>query len=153
MKRIAVLREQLTPERLNLLKQIRHKLLPALRQQADCYRNRIVPGLASRGVHLRRWHDLTPAQQEEAGRYFDEQVSPAVTPLVIDSSHPFPFVSNLSTSLAFSIVDPGTGESMYARVKVPSPLRKWVELNADVPPGQKVLTPLYEVLRGNVQKL
>ena len=50
MKRIAVLREQLTPERLKLLKQIRAKLLPALRQQAECYRDSIVPGLASHGV-------------------------------------------------------------------------------------------------------
>src|SRR4029453_11365321 len=107
------------------------------------YRNSIVPGLASRGVHLRRWDDLTPAQQEEAGRYFDDQVWAALTPLVIAPSHPFPFISNLSTSLAFSLFDPATSESMYARVKVPSVLKRWVSLQADVPAGQKVMTPWY----------
>src|SRR5215813_11041162 len=52
MKRIAVLREHLTPERLELLKQIREKLLPALQRQTDCYKGSILPELASRGVHL-----------------------------------------------------------------------------------------------------
>src|SRR5215467_12095332 len=50
MKRIAALREKITPERSELLKKIREKLLPALRQQADCFRKDIVPGLAAHGI-------------------------------------------------------------------------------------------------------
>ena len=101
MKRIAVLRETLTPERLKLLEQIRAKLLPMLHQQAECFRGSIVPTLANHGVHLRRWDDLTPAQKLEASQYFDVHISAALTPLVIDPAHPFPFLSNLSTSLVF----------------------------------------------------
>src|SRR5215468_2508651 len=66
MKRIAVLRETLTPERTELLRQIRDKLLPSIHQQAECFRTRIVPVLAEHGIFLRRWEELTPAQQAEA---------------------------------------------------------------------------------------
>jgi polyphosphate kinase len=51
MKRIAVLRERLTSERLNLLEQIREKLAPMLRRQAECFRGSIVPALANHGIH------------------------------------------------------------------------------------------------------
>ena len=61
-----------------------------LKRQAECYREVIVPGLAEHGVFLRNWSELSPGQQEEAGRYFDSNLSPALTPLVIDPVHPFP---------------------------------------------------------------
>src|SRR6185295_16861894 len=64
MKRIAVLREKMNPERIELLQRIREKLLPSLRRQADCFRNSIVPGLARHGIVFARWDDLTEAQQE-----------------------------------------------------------------------------------------
>ena len=153
MKRIAVLRETLTPERLRLLEQLREKLLPMLHRQAECFRGSIVPALADHGIHLRRWDDLTAGQQLEAGAYFDAQISPALTPLVIDPIHPFPFLSNLSTSLVFLLHDPQRAERMYARIKVPAVLRQWLPLQADVAPGQTLLVPLYEVIRGNGHKL
>ena len=150
MKRIAVLREALTAERLELLARLREKLLPSLERQAECFRKHIVPGLAERGIVLTRWHDLTDGQKEEASAYFDEQVSPAVTPLVIDPAHSFPFLSNLSTSLVFSIRDPEQCVSSYARVKVPGVLQHWVQLKSD---QGKVLVPLYEIMRGNLDRL
>src|SRR5262245_16885922 len=153
MKRIAVLRETLTPERLKLLEQLREKLLPMLRQQAECFRDSIVPALAQHGIHLRCWDDLTASQKLEANSYFDDHISPALTPLVIDPVHPFPFLSNLSTSLAFLLHDPDRAEHMYARIKVPAVLRQWLRLQADVAPGQTLLVPLYDVIRGNVHKL
>jgi hypothetical protein len=55
--------------------------------------------------------------------YFDDSISPALTPLVIELGQSFPFLSNLSTSLIFSLYDPTRQESMYARVKVPSNLK------------------------------
>ena len=73
--------------------------------------------------------------------------------MVFDPAHPFPFLSNLSTSLAFSLHDPAKESTSYARVKVPGVLKQWVSLEADAPAGQKVFVPLYEVIRGNVHKL
>ena len=83
----------------------------------------IVPGLAAHGIFLRRWDDLTDAQKEEAAQYFERDISPALTPLVINPEHPFPFLSNLSTSLTFRLHDPERGDQMVARIKIPGSLR------------------------------
>ena len=64
--------------------------------------------------------ELSPAQRQELNDYFDTQVSPALTPLIIHPSQPFPFFSNLSLSLAFLLHDERGGESVDARVKVPA---------------------------------
>ncbi len=91
MKREAVLRHGVTAAQRSLLQQVREKLLHQLKCQAECYRKIIIPGLAAHGIFLRYWGELTPGQQDEAGRYFDSNLSPALTPLVIDPVHPFPF--------------------------------------------------------------
>ena len=153
MKRVSVLRQAAAEPQRALLQQVREKLLLMLCNQADCYRKIVVPGLAKHGVLLRRWNELTARQQEEASDYFDSYVSAALTPLVIDPEHPFPFLSNLSTSLTFRLQDPEGGEPMYARVKIPGVLKNWVPLGADLDADQKLLVPLYEVVRGNIHKL
>src|SRR5271167_232410 len=153
MKRVAVLRQGNTEIRSVLLHRLRDKLISQLRRQAECYRQNIIPGLAKHGVALRRWDELTPGQQEEASDHFESNLSPALTPLVIDPEHPFPFLSNLSTSLTFRLREPGRSESMYARVKVPGGLKHWVSLNTDIAPGQKLFVQLCEIIRGNLDKL
>ena len=153
MKRVSVLRQGDTDVQCALLQRLREKLIVQLQRQAECYRHKIIPGLARHGINLRRWDELTPGQQEEASVHFEANVSPALTPLVIDPEHPFPFLSNLSTSLTFRLSDPARGESMYARVKVPGGLKQWVGLNTDVAPGKKLFVQLSEIIRGNLDKL
>jgi polyphosphate kinase len=153
MKRQAVIRLGVSEAQHALAKQVRERLLPLLERQAECYRKIIVPRLAEHGIFLRYWSELTPNQQEEASKFFDSQVSPALTPLVIDPVHPFPFLSNLSTSLVFRLHDVVKGESMLARVKIPGVLKSWIPLQADLEAGQKLLVPLSEVIRGNLHKL
>src|SRR5271157_3564932 len=139
MKRVAVLRQGNTEVRCALLQRLRDKLILQLHQQAECYRRNIIPGLAKHGIALRRWDELTPGQQEEASDHFESNLSPALTPLVIDPEHPFPFLSNLSTSLTFRLHEPGRSESIYARVKVPGGLKHWVSLNRDIAPWSKAV--------------
>ena len=153
MKRQAVIRHGTSDAQRALAKQVRERLLPLLERQAECYRKVIVRRLAEHGIFLRYWSELTPSQQEEASKFFDSQVSPALTPLVIDPVHPFPFLSNLSTSLVFRLHDVVKGESMLARVKIPGALKSWISLEADLEAGQKLLVPLSEVIRGNLHKL
>jgi polyphosphate kinase len=153
MKRATVLRTGVTDAQRALLQQVRDKIQIQLNRQADCYHQIIVPGLADHGVFLRGWDDLTPAQRNDAGKYFDSELSPALTPLVIDPVHPFPFLSNLSTSLVFRLRDVVRDETMFARVKIPGVLKQWIYLESDLEPGRKLLIPLYEVIRGNLHKL
>jgi polyphosphate kinase len=153
MKRIAVLRKVSTQEGVGLLGRVRERILNSVHVQAGCFRNTIVPELARHGVHLLKWDELTIAQQAEVSAYFDSQISPALTPLVFDPAHPFPFISNLSTSLAFMLEDQNRVTISYARVKVPSVLKQWIAIEADAPDGHRIFAPLYEVIRGNVHKL
>ena len=153
MKRVAILRGRSNAERAKLLGRVRERILDSLRRQARCFREQIVPELSRHGIHLLKWEDLSPAQKDEAGRYFDAEISPALTPLVFDPVHAFPFLSNLSTSLAFLLFDPREEETSYARVKVPSALKQWVPVEEGVAAGELVLVPLYEVIRGNIHKL
>ena len=152
MKRMSVLRYEESGEGRGLVRRIREKLIPMLRRQAECYRGTIVPQLAQHGIALRRWDELTAGQREEAADYFDVSLSPALTPLVIDPVHPFPFLSNLSTSLTFLLRETGRSESIYARVKVPNVLKQWVALQTDLNPGQKLFVPVHEVIRGNAHR-
>jgi polyphosphate kinase len=96
---------------------------------------------------------MNPIFQEHRSRYFDDEISPALTPLVFNPAHAFPFLSNLSISLAFLLHDPQKETSSYARVKIPAILKQWIPVETDVPAGQNVFVPLYDVIRGNIHKL
>jgi polyphosphate kinase len=131
---------------------LREALLPMLLAQADCF-DRLRPELAARGVRLASWDELTEEQRAEASAHFDSHVSPALTPLSLDPSHPFPFLSNLSTSWGFELRDPATAESVDVRVKVPSNLPQWLALRRGVPEGVRLFVGLHEVVRHNAHKL
>jgi polyphosphate kinase len=153
MKRVGVLRAGQTAAQFAHFVQLRQKLLSMLQRQADCYRHALIPDLALHGIQVCNWEDLTDTQREEASDYFDEDISPALTPLVINPERPFPFLSNLSTSFTFRLYDPARAEQMMARVKIPGSLKQWVQLSAGVDPGTRVLLPLHELIRGNLCKL
>jgi polyphosphate kinase len=153
MKRVARIREGQSLDQRAAFRILREKLLPTLNAQAECYRQTLIPALAKHGVYLRQWEDLTQPQRQQANAYFDENVSAALTPLVINPEHPFPFLSNLSTSLTFRLHDPEAGETMVARLKVPTGITQWVRLTSEVGPKEYLMVPLYEIIRGNVEKL
>ncbi len=153
MKRMSALRSGESCEARDLVRRLRDKLIPMLHSQAKCYRATIVTELSTHGVFLRNWDELTKSQQEEGSRFFESNLSPALTPLVIDLAHPFPFLSNLSTSLIFRLHDPHQNETIQARIKVPAVLGQWVTLGAGTSAGQRVLVPLHEVIRGNASRL
>ncbi|NOT28529.1 MAG: polyphosphate kinase 1 [Acidobacteria bacterium] len=153
MKRMAVLRENQGGHRTQLLEQMRKVLEPMLHQQSEYFTGELVPALSRRGIHLKRWDELTDSQRREAGVLFDTQVSAALTPIVIHPTQPFPFFSNLSLSVAFVLHDDSAGHTVDARVKVPAELRQWVRLSADVAAGEQLYTPLHELVRENAYKL
>ena len=63
---------------------------PALRRAR---RARSCPALAERGVRLARPDDLEPVPRAALARYFRDEVLPALTPLAIDASRPFPMLA------------------------------------------------------------
>ncbi|AFY67819.1 polyphosphate kinase 1 [Geitlerinema sp. PCC 7407] len=107
-------------------------LRPMVTQQHRHFEQALRLQLASKGIHLLEYVDLNQEQRVYLQKYFEEQIFPVLTPLAVDPSHPFPYISNLSLNLAVVIKDAQTEEEHFARVKVPSVLPRFVELPEDL---------------------
>ena len=108
------------------LSDISARLRPMVVKIHRFFQSELRPILSANGIHLLDYSNLSPTQTEYLDRYFNEQIFPVLTPLAVDSGHPFPYISNLSLNLAVEIQD--NDESHFARVKVPKVLPRFVEL-------------------------
>ncbi|HEY9226978.1 MAG TPA: polyphosphate kinase 1 [Gemmatimonadaceae bacterium] len=96
-----------------------------IRLQRSCLAQ-LLEALAPHGLRLLGVKELTPTEWGEIDEYFESQIFPVLTPLAVDPGHPFPYISNLSLSLAVEIRDPEGDALRFARVKVPRSLPRWV---------------------------
>jgi len=103
------------------LNAIRQMLLPELVLQSEVWHNELLPRLALSGINIHRYSGLSDTQKEAMKKFFVDEVFPVITPLAFDSSHPFPFISNLSLNLAIIVKDPNLKE-YFARIKIPTNL-------------------------------
>ena len=155
--RVAGLKEQLaagyserTPDGLTpdqQLKAIRGVVRDMQRDHAKCLHDIVLPGLARQELALLNISDLESEERRGMDRYFQANVFPVLTPLVVDPAHPFPYISNLSLSLAV-ILRGQDGEERFARVKVPKILPRWVPLDS---PQRYV--PLEQLISANIESL
>ncbi|MDQ2975414.1 MAG: polyphosphate kinase 1 [Acidobacteriota bacterium] len=117
----------MTPE--EQLQEIRKQILPMVEEQTRCLREDIFPKLADEGIHVVGYETLTTEEQAELRSYFMQKVFPILTPLAVDQSHPFPYISPLSLNLGLMVQAP-EGKSLadpkhrhvprFVRIKVPS---------------------------------
>jgi len=124
---------------------------PAIEAQVRCFLDEVVPALAEQGIRLLNISDLGQSDQEYLREYFQDQVFPVLTPLAVDPSHPFPYISNLSLSLAVTVRDPDSRRPLFARVKVPDILPRFVALadgSSFVPLEQVVAAHLGQLFPG-----
>ncbi len=105
------------------LAQVKQSVVEMLEQQARCFREEIRPALHKQGIHLLGWDELDDDQKREANEYFRRNVFPVMTPQAVDPSHPFPFISNLSDSLAITFRYPDDERKLFARTKIPRSCR------------------------------
>src|SRR5215475_5117374 len=103
----------------NRLARVREAILPMLAEQARVFTDVLRPELRRQGIHLLDWSGLDESQRQAAANYFRKEVFPILTPLKVDPSHPFPFISNLSTSLGIFQRAPRESKPRFVRVKVP----------------------------------
>jgi polyphosphate kinase len=116
-------------------------------RHAACFSDAVLPALAQEGIEILRWKELAAAEQETLHKLFRERIYPVLTPLVVDPAHPFPYISGLSLSLAVMIADPKTGTTIFARVKVPPLLPRFLT----VTPYRFV--PLEDVIAAHLPEL
>lgn len=163
MKRIGLLRTRSQAERLKnrvigpvpiqqRLHEMRQVIIPMLEKRGRCFRRDLKPLLAEHNIHLLDWDQLTDTQREKANLFFNRNVYPALTPLALDPGHPFPYMSNLSTSLGFVLRVPDSEENLFARVKVPNILPQWIQLDPEVDDARNYIR-LADLIHYNAEKL
>ncbi len=141
-----------TPE--EQLDMVSHHLRRSLARVTDCLQNQILPALERHGIRILRYEQLDTATTRAMRRYFEERVFPVLTPLAIDKGHPFPYISNLSISLAVELEEttPDGPIRYVARVKVPGSLPRFVPVES-APRGQRWFVPLEDVIAHNLEAL
>ncbi len=101
-------------------------------RQHDHFEKVLRLAMAEQGIYLLDYFDLNQEQRNYLQSYFEEQIFPVLTPLAVDPGHPFPYISNLSLNLAVVVKHPETGEELFARVKVPKVLPRFICLPANL---------------------
>jgi polyphosphate kinase len=140
------------------LEAIGKRLRPLLHSQYQHFERELRPLLVEKGIHILNYFELNQEQRKYLQYYFEEQIFPVLTPLAVDPGHPFPYISNLSLSLAVVMKHPETGADLFARVKVPQVLPRFINIPPELssePEGQVHWTgiPLEQMIAHNLDAL
>ena len=141
-----------------VLAQVTRRAKELTARQAALFQEDVRPALAAHNVDILGWDDLDPNQQERLTRYFRHHIYPVLTPLAVDPSHPFPYISGLSLNLAVILRNPRSGKEHFARVKVPDSLPRLVtvpgrELGATDKAAGSAVIPLEVVIGRHLDHL
>ena len=127
--RVAALHDQIAAEvsepsidgrtPLQQLREIAGRVQRFATQQERLFTTDLLPALAANGVRIVRWSKLGKKAREALTADYESRIFPILTPLAVDPSHPFPYISNLALNLAVTVRDTDTGDQRFARVKVP----------------------------------
>lgn len=169
MVRVAALKQQLdagvtkltpdgrTPE--EQLQDISDRLHPMIHQQDHLVEYDLRKKLIDEGIYLINYVDLNQEQRTYLQNYFESNIFPVLTPLAVDPSHPFPYISNLSLNLAVVVRDPENDVERFARIKVPPVLPRFFPLPKDLrqthrdKPSFWTGVPLEQIIAHNLDAL
>jgi len=121
------------------LQKIEKMIMPMLKTTLDLWQNHIIPDLKENNIEITDYESLPEDEKVKLSEYFKKEIFPILTPLAFDPGRPFPYISNLSLSLAILVRKPN-GENHFARVKVPSILPRLMQIDSIINPGKKLKT-------------
>ena len=107
------------------------------------------PALAHEGIELITWKDLKSEEKSHLQELFKARIFPVLTPLAVDPSHPFPYISGLSLNLGVRVVNPESKEKFFARVKVPPILSRLIPTSEN----STRFIPLEDLIAQNLDQL
>jgi polyphosphate kinase len=118
------------------LYEVAARLKPMVAEQMRCIREDVLPKLSSAGIEIIPYKELTNGERQTLDEYFKENIFPILTPQAVDSSHPFPYMSNLSLNIGL-MVEPAQGpdhkfppallkDARFVRLKVPPVVPKLI---------------------------
>ena len=102
-----------------------HKLQ---QRHSQLFINKIEPALEAVRINITRWANLDEAEKSSLSDYYSSQIFPVLTPLAVDPAHPFPYISGLSLNIAVMVRHPENEDKLFARIKVPPTLPRFVRV-------------------------
>ncbi len=141
------------------LQAISDRLHPMVSEQHQHFAKVINKELIKNGIHLLNYVELNQEQRNFLNNFFEEHIFPVLTPLAVDPSHPFPYISNLSLNLAVVVKEPKTNEELFARIKIPKLLPRFIPFPSELSQRHKGKTsvwtgvPIEQVITHNLDYL
>ena len=133
-----------------LLKEISKRTNLLMARQSRVFHEEIEPLLKKEGIEFVHWDQLNETERGYVTKLFADRIFPVLTPLAVDPSHPFPYISGLSLNLAVIVKNPTTHEEFFARVKVPEILPRFI---ATAKTGSTRFLPLEDLIAIHLQEL
>jgi len=121
-----------------------------MNRHSQAFHQSILPALEKENVRIVTWDQLDQEERSYVSKLFSDRIFPVLTPLAVDPSHPFPYISGLSLNLAVIVKNSKTSEQFFARVKVPPILSRFIPTNSA---GSTRFIPLEEVIAIHLQEL
>ena len=109
-----------------LLKIVLHRTQELVKIQADRFQDVIIPELAQHGIEFLKINEITQDERDHLKDYYNKRIFPVLTPLVVDPSHPFPYISGLSLNIGINIESSEDYDINFARVKIPTNLPRFI---------------------------
>ena len=132
-----------------VIDELRERILELNQRQTLCSQDEVRPALAEHGIRIVGMDDVGSDEREALNERFRRQIFPVLTPLAVGLGRPFPYISNLSLSLAVLVRDPQTQVTTFARVKVPKEM-----LPRFVPAGEgTTFVALEQLIAANLDAL
>jgi len=132
-----------------LLAEISRIVKDLVAQQYRIFDQDLRPALAQEGIELVSWKDLKADEKSHLQELFKARIFPVLTPLAVDPSHPFPYISGLSLNLGVRVINPDTKEKFFARVKVPPILSRLIPTSDN----STRFIPLEDLIAENLDQL
>ncbi|MBY0314456.1 MAG: polyphosphate kinase 1 [Bdellovibrionales bacterium] len=140
----------LSPE--EQLKRLQKEIQSQVEEQSKIYKS-LLPEMVKHGIQLKKWRDLNATEKAFVRDYYTNNVFPVLTPLVVDPALPFPFISNLTLSLAVSLKTPDSEDTLFARVKVPEVFPQWIQIAVPENKNKYVFISLVQIIQYNLHDL
>ena len=119
------------------IQKIEKTIQPMLKEVLALWTESIVPELKENGISILEYDDLDDSEKNILTDYFQKEIYPILTPLAFDPGRPFPYISNLSLSLAILVKKPN-GESHFARLKIPDIIPRLFQIDRIIHPSKKI---------------
>ncbi|PAF45585.1 polyphosphate kinase 1 [Helicobacter sp. 11S02629-2] len=117
--------DKLTPiEQLTYIREYLHKE----KAYVESLYEDIKDELAKNNLTLKRFEQLSKDEKLKMREYFKNYLYPIIVPIVVDATHPFPHLNNLSFAIALKLKDVESGSVKYGIVRIPRVLKRFISV-------------------------